>query len=207
MKLNTSHYMHFFTLLLLLAPCFAYGANTPTNTKGNPHVDGHGNVLADGGTTQTAGRVTPQVDANGNIVADSAEPAETKQPQNPKLIPEYHDPIHFMADFLDADHKKKDKPLKYWALQLVLLLKNDPKLIDFCRKIQKIALNKPPYDKQQDQDPKVRAKNINGAFLEAYMHQLFSHEFSNFIIQQGLPKVKAAIEKRAAVVSAPQEKA
>lgn len=108
----------------------------------------------------------------------------------PKLVLDYKDPIHFMSDFLDVT-KKPEKSLKYWAAQLIMLLKSNTRLAGFCNKIKTIALSK-------DMNLEQRTKNINNAFLDAYMQQLFSDELSKFIFSKGLPKVKDAIKTRAA---------
>ncbi len=116
-------------------------------------------------------------------------PNETSTSKKPTPHLDYSDPIAFMSDFLDTS-KKPEKPLKYWALQLVLLLKNDPRLIDFCHKIKNITT-----DRNANLDERTRS--INNAFIEAYSRQLFSPELSNFIFSKTLPKVKDAIRKRA----------
>lgn len=135
------------------------------------------------------------------LLADAItkEPATTSATQGteskakPGFVQDYEDPIQFMTDFLDTA-KKPDKPLKYWALQLVLLLRTNARLSGFCHKIKNIALSK---ELNADQ----RTKSINGAFIEAYTQQLFSEELSRFIFSKGLSKVKDAIQKRASVVA------
>lgn len=122
--------------------------------------------------------------------SDAIPAAESKKSG---FVQEYQDAIEFMTDFLDTA-KKPEKPLKYWALQLVLLLRTNARLSGFCHKIKNIALNK-------EMNLEQRTKSINGAFIEAYTQQLFSEELSRFIFSKGLSKVKDAIQKRAAVVA------
>ncbi len=118
-------------------------------------------------------------------------PTGTKQ--GPKLVQDYETPIQFMSDFLDVT-RKPDMPLKYWALQLVLLLRSNARLKPFCNKLKNVAL-----DKQLDLDQRVR--NINNAFVEAFLAQLFPEDLSKFIFDRGLPTVKASIKKRAEKIS------
>ena len=178
MKLNTFFYMHFFAFSLLFVPFI--GAISPTNAKENPKIDAHGNII------------------------DSGEQSPTSQTARPAQRPvqEYNDPIQFMNDFLNIDVKPK-KSLRYWALQLVLLLKNDPNLRNFCNEIQAIARNKEPYQ-ECAHNLELRKKSINDAFKKAWINNYFSPELSRFIFKD-LERVKIAIQKRAAVVTEEKE--
>lgn len=57
------------------------------------------------------------------------EPAAKKQ-----YVLEYHTPELFLADFLNTAYHK-EKPIKYWASQLILFFQRDPKLKEFCREL------------------------------------------------------------------------
>ena len=121
---------------------------------------------------------------------DAAAPAtENDVQKKQKVTLDYKDPIHFMTDFLDAS-KKPEKPLKYWAMQLLLLLKGNDKLKNFCQDIGKIAKN-------PDANAETRATKINNIFIDAYLQNLFSEGLSKFILNKGLKNVKDAVKFRA----------
>lgn len=111
----------------------------------------------------------------------------------PKIKQDYSDPIHFMTDFLDMS-KKPEKSLKYWVLQLLLLLKNNDKLADFRHEIRKIALAK-------DLDIDERHLRITRAFTNAYLEQKFPPELAKFVRDKGLKYVSKVLKDRAAKIT------
>lgn len=121
------------------------------------------------------------------------QPTARKEPKS-----DYSDPVQFMNDFLDMT-KKPNMPLKYWALQLVLLLKTNRGLNGFCNKLKDIATNQDPY---KNIDTDTRASAINRAFVDAHFQNLFPEDLSKLIFA----KLVSAPE-RAALLDAIKQRA
>lgn len=198
--MNLSNYLlHFFACALLMGNFLIYGKqekdykNDWANqfSKESPTTDAE---QAGDNNPEQANEPNQHEPNQGDNLEPALEPGngnqgDTGKAQGPKFVQEYSDPILFMSDFLNVK-VKPEKPLKYWALQLVLLMRKIPKLHNFCKKIKNIALNK-------ELNVEQRTKSISGAFIEAYTMQLFSEELSKFIFAKGLTNVRDAIRERA----------
>lgn len=191
---NTVSQFHFFALVLLFTPL----------SKGYTAVDGKGkatipagiskaiNPAEEMGATPVEGKGKAKVE---DVISSPASESETAPECSPKPAPklvvlDYKDPIHFMSDFLDVN-KKPEKTLRYWTAQLLMLLKGNARLTNFCVEIKDIALSK-------DMTHERRTKDIYRAFFQAYSDQLFTKDLSAYIFSVGLGKAKDAIKMRAA---------
>lgn len=102
-----------------------------------------------------------------------------RSPKKYKL--DYEKPEEFLVDFLNVNCHR-DKPIKYWATQLLLFFSHTPSLKEFCRELARAV-------------PSRDSMRIGSVFL-MYQH-CFSREIRNLIIKD-LKKVWAALEVRCA---------
>lgn len=98
-----------------------------------------------------------------------------------KITLDYQRPEEFLADFLNTSCHR-DKPVKYWAAQLILFFQQDPALKTFCRELARATASKDPM-------------RIGCVFLR---HQ---HTFAASIknpVMRDLKKIWSALEARCA---------
>jgi hypothetical protein len=107
---------------------------------------------------------------------------DTQEAHKPTYVLEYEKPAFFMNDFKNLS-KKPEKPLKYWAAQLILFLQSDPKLKPFCFELAKIIRTKNPL-------------RIGFVFL-AHQH-LFTHDLQDLVLLD-FKNVWHALETRAKI--------
>lgn len=74
---------------------------------------------------------------------EQADVVTVDQAAKKAYVLEYEKPEHFLNDFLNVCCRK-DKPIKYWASQLILFFQRDPKLKEFCRELARAVPSRDP---------------------------------------------------------------
>jgi hypothetical protein len=128
-----------------------------------------------------------------SCAAYATTPSTSTEKKTPTL--DYSDPMDFMSDFLNTDIKP-EQPLKYWAVQLILLTRHQTAYQPLCKQMGEIVSNK----ENRYPNKETRTDGIIKAFLNAYSQNVFPADLARYIMKN-IKTVKSAIGKRAEIVS------